>query len=430
MGKTLYTKSRAFKAAMDECDRLLRTSYEAAHECLQAPGLVQMLYMQPEEAQTEAFKDPGFTQPALFCVEYAIAQVFLQEVLPSSTSSSSSSSPVPLVAVLGHSLGEITAACVAGMLTLADACRLAAGRGKAMAEVPSGNGAMAACRANQEQVAAILKAEAPEAVIAAVNGPSGVVVSGSVVAIDQAVAGLEAAKIMVRKLQVSHGFHSAQISTAIEALRAVASALHPKDPAAEDGVHTVSNVTGRVMTRAPDAQYWVDHALGRVQFMSGVETAIKELGCTVVLEVGPQPHLSPHIERIAEAMRKRGEKANVAVLRTLRAGKDEMMQVMTAVGGLFVAGVDIDWPAVYASGLGYDPGCAPTIPRQVSSACMHVAVGHSHCAIEIPSWLRAAAEHLLAPADRPSRGRSDCRRQCWPASGTGTSRTPRSSPDR
>lgn len=386
MGKELYRKSRAFKAAMDECDRLLRTE---ADERLSKRGLVHMLYAEPASAQIEALGDASFLQPALFSVEYAIAQIFLQEVLPTSANN--------LVGCMGHSLGEITAACVSGLLTLGDALKLAAGRGSALMVVPRGSGAMAACRASLEQVQAVLATEAPDAEIAAVNGPTGVVVSGSVAAVDRAVDGLEKNKITVRKLNVSHGFHSAEIEPALGALRAIASTLQPVQPA-DDSIATVSNVTGSLMEIAPDAEYWVNHARGSVQFMRGVETAIKVLKCDVMLEIGPQPHLSPHIERVAATLRKAGEKADCVVIRTLRLGKNEILQTLIAIGSLFVAGVPIDWPKVFGSGLGSSEGAAPVVPRNIRLPATAL-VGQRHWHLKDVDVIRPMMSRVRSKAD-------------------------------
>lgn len=192
-----------------------------------------------------------------------MAQLFFEEVLP--PAGTATARPECVVAAMGHSLGEITAACVSGMLTLPDACTLAAGRGQAMSKVPRGQGAMASCRASHEQVAPVLAAEAPGVVIAAVNGPSGTVFSGAKAAVDQAVAALERRGVRVNPLQVSHGFHSAQIDPALPALRAVAATLRPVQQPLESGggMATISNVTGSLMANAPDAEYWCAAAASR-----------------------------------------------------------------------------------------------------------------------------------------------------------------------
>eukprot|EP01050_Picozoa_sp_SAG11_P005143 SAG11_NODE_351_length_10384_cov_4.708896_2_plen_2566_part_01 len=350
MGKDLYRRSRAFKGAMDQCDLLFRSE---ADDRLNK-GLVYSLYHTHEAEQQKYLSDAAFSQPALFAVEYALAQVFIHEIFPSPAGVDT---PECMVAVMGHSLGEITAACVADVLTLKDACLLAAGRGKAMSQVPEGMGAMAACRASRAVVQELLKTAASDACIAAVNGPTGVVVSGSVQAVDAAVKVFESNKIRARKLNVSHGFHSSQIQPALQDLHRIASKLRPRSPS---HIKVISNLTGKLLETAPDAEYWVNHARHAVQFMDGVVTAITDLKCNVMVEIGPQPHLSPHAERVAQELQ-----ADVLVVRSLRQGKDEIFQIMSAIGCLFVGGVPINWTEFHRCGLGHDSADQAKVNPQV-----------------------------------------------------------------
>eukprot|EP01052_Picozoa_sp_SAG31_P013040 SAG31_NODE_775_length_12190_cov_5.764866_3_plen_3681_part_01 len=337
MGKDLYLKSRAYRNAMDECDALLRREDDSR---LQS-GLAYILYGCPESEQETALQEPAFSQPALFAVEYSLAQVFLTEILPRNETGTISD----LVAVMGHSLGEISAACIAHALTLDDACKLAAGRGKAMSQLPKGSGAMAACRASRQQVETVIKECAPEVCVAAVNGPTGVVISGSVVAVDKAICSLSAAKIRAKKLNISRGFHSEQVAPVLEELRKIAAGLQPQRPE----IPIISGLTGQLLDDALDAEYWVNHARHAVEFMDGITTAISDLRCNMIIEIGPQPHLSPHAERIAKDMG-----VDVLVVRTLRSKADDMSQIMCAIGALFVGGATIDWPSLFMSGLGLE----------------------------------------------------------------------------
>eukprot|EP01063_Lacrimia_lanifica_P026877 TRINITY_DN3691_c1_g1_i6.p1 TRINITY_DN3691_c1_g1~~TRINITY_DN3691_c1_g1_i6.p1 ORF type:complete len:5023 (+),score=2068.97 TRINITY_DN3691_c1_g1_i6:290-15358(+) len=324
MGQGLFNTSTPFREAMQECDRIL-----GEKDLLGGKALVATLYGPAEACQT-ALASSGFLQAALLSVEYSLSRHVEQEL-----------GVTPQV-LIGHSLGEITAAAVAGIYTLEEALTLAAHRGAAMAAIPAGQGAMAACRMGEEELKAFLASVAPKISVAAVNGPESCVISGPILDLKVAMSALKDKGRKVRQLVVTHGFHSAQIEPALERIRTVAETLQAKP--ARAGVEVVSNVTGEVMTELPDAQYWVDHARGSVLFMHGVHAALKS-GVNVFYELGPQPNLTVQINMILS-----DHKKSVATVSTLQANKNDAELLAASAGALHNAGVPVRFGALVPEG--------------------------------------------------------------------------------
>lgn len=231
-------------------------------------------------------------------------------------------------ALTGHSIGEFAALHIAGVLSLEDAARLVAARGRLMAALPSG-GTMVAVRATQERVAAELPAH-PGVAIAAVNGPTSVVVSGAAERVQQLVARLEADGVRTRPLEVSHAFHSPLMEPMLEAFasEATRATYHPAERP------FVSTVTGGPLTRI-DAQYLVDQVSATVRFGDAVR-ALAEEGIARFLEVGPSAVLSSQIALSTPA------DAVVVPLQRGEAG-EQPSDLLRALATLETSGVRIDW---------------------------------------------------------------------------------------
>ena len=279
-----------------------------------------------------------YTQPALFAVEWALAALWRAW-------------GVEPAAVIGHSVGEYAAACVAGVMDLDDALRLIAARGRLMAE-RTARGAMAAVFADETTVADMVARHASVLAVAAVNGPDSVVVSGDAIALTALLDELSGRGIRARRLVVSHAFHSPLMDPMLEEFARVAATVTYRVPR----LPLISNVTGAVAgPEVASAEYWVRHVRQPVRFAAGVR-ALGERGARVLLEVGPGTTL------VGLARRAAPDSAFAAVP-TLRAGSDESLTVAAAVGHLWTAGVAVDWSR-YQEHAGGRRISLPTYPFQ------------------------------------------------------------------
>jgi len=235
--------------------------------------------------------------------------------------------------VAGHSIGELTAAHVAGVLPLPDAARLVAARGRLMQALPAG-GAMAAVQAEPQEVRDAL----PDGVaVAAVNGPRSVVVSGPEKAVTATVEHFLARGRRATRLRVSHAFHSPLMEPMLEEFRAVASTLDYGTP----DLPVVSNVTGRPADAGTlcDPDYWADHVRRTVAFADGVHDLV-ERGVTAFLELGPDAALTPMVDEVTDGTR--------LVVPALRRDRPEPAQLLDALARLDVTGIPVRWADVFA----------------------------------------------------------------------------------
>ena len=306
MGRALYEAHPSFRATVDRCAALL-----APH--LDRP-LLEVMW------SGDALHQTAYTQPALFTIEYALAKL-LEEwgVLPD--------------LLLGHSIGEYAAACIAGVFSLEDALRLVAARGRLMQSLPAG-GKMVSVAADETTVLAAI-AGAPLVSIAAVNAPQSIVISGDGPAVDGVVATLDAQGVKTTALKVSHAFHSPMMDPILDAFRAVAAEVAFQKPTRT----LISNVTGKPWDAAQlSADYWVDHLRGAVRFADGIAFAQKKKIQTFV-EIGPKPTLLG-LGR-ASVPPEFG-----AWLPSLRPDR-EWPTLLDSLAQLYVKGVTVDWPAFY-----------------------------------------------------------------------------------
>ncbi len=311
MGRELYETSPTFKRVMDRCDEILR-----AH--LERP-LLPVLY--PEAGEVPLLDNTAYTQPALFAIEYALSELWR-------------SWGVKPGFVLGHSVGEYVAACVAGVFDLEDGLRLIAERGRLMQSLPVG-GRMAAVFAGRERIEAAI-ASSTAVSVAAINGPEVVVISGDANQVEAILKRLSHDGIKSKDLVVSHAFHSPLMEPVMDAFEKVASSVEYSEP----NTGFVSNVTGELADARliGQSQYWCRHAREPVQFAAGIQT-LEEQGVKIFLELGPNPVLLGMARR---CLKERGQ----LWLPSLRSGRGNWLQMLESLQALYVAGAEIDWPGV------------------------------------------------------------------------------------
>ncbi len=309
MAKQLYETQPAFRSALQCCDELLRPYLEEP--------LLSVLY--PADGQASPLDETAYTQPALFALEYALAELWR-------------SWGVEPQAMFGHSVGEYVAACLAGVFSLEDALKLIAWRGRLMQELPR-DGAMAVVFASAERVAAAIVPYSTQVSIAALNGPNNVVISGERAALQAVQQNLAAEGIVTRPLVVSHAFHSPLMEPMLDKFEQLAGQVQFQAPR----IPVVSNVTGQIMESGyiPDARYWRGHIRSAVQFEKGMKTLVEQ-GYHALVELGPSPVLCGMGKRCVPG----GESTWLA---SLEKGKDEWRTLLGSLGGLYLQGVPIDW---------------------------------------------------------------------------------------
>ena len=307
MGAQLYAELPLFAQALDEVA-------EALDQHLRLP-LRKVLWEGDEALLTST----EFAQPALFAVEVALGMLLRRWGINPDL-------------MMGHSVGEIVAAHLAGVLSLPDAAQLVAARGRLMAALPPG-GAMAAVAASEEEVLPLL---VDGVGLAAVNAPEAVVISGDEAAVSNLADRFAQQRRRVHRLAVSHAFHSPLMDPMLEEFARIAADVAVSDPQ----IPLVSNVTGELAGAGyGSGQYWVEHVRRPVRFADGVRS-LESLGANRFVEVGPAGGLTALVEQSVSS-------AETVSVMTLRKDHPELASVLAAVAPLFTAGVGTDWPAMF-----------------------------------------------------------------------------------
>src|SRR5262245_17538989 len=326
MGAELYRTQPVFRQVLDECAGHLAAQLEVP--------FFDVLF--GREGRETLLGETQYTQPALFALEYALAQLWRAwGVEPG--------------AVLGHSIGEITAACVAGVIDLPDALRFVAARGRLMQALPK-QGAMAVIFTGEGMVREEVDGQTAVE-IAATNSPQNTVISGEREAVTRVTQALGAKGVDSRPLSVSHAFHSGLMEPMLEAFHAEASAIAYRTPR----IPLISNLTGREFDDAPDADYWCEHVRRAVRFSDGIQR-LHALGCDRFLEIGPGAGLLSAGRACLPA-------ANATWVASLGKPGQDWNSVLGAAQGLYIDGVPIRWSAVH-EGLPRRRVSLPTYPFQ------------------------------------------------------------------
>lgn len=307
MGAALYRREAVYREIVDRC---------AGHLPPDLWSQLRPMLTGPDAGGTADLDQTALSQPALFMVEYALAGLW-------------KSWGVQPVAMLGHSIGEYVAACLAGVFTLEDALTLVVRRGRLMQEAPAGT--MLSVQLSAPELRRL-----PDGVaIAAVNAPDLCTVSGPEEAIAALSEDLAGRGVAVRRLHTTRAFHSPMMAAAADELRALVAGIEAKPPR----IPFVSNVTGDWITgeEAVDPGYWARHTLAPVRFADGLATLVRP-GRHVLLEAGPG--------QTAAVLARRQVPAEVAVVASMphpSSSVPEPTALAEATGALWAAGVTIDW---------------------------------------------------------------------------------------
>jgi 8-amino-7-oxononanoate synthase len=300
MGKQLYETEPLFRANIERCDAILRNYLDIPLEKL---------------LNSDALNETAYTQPALFALEYSLAKLWMSwGIMPS--------------VVMGHSVGEYVAACIAGVFSLEDGLKLIAHRGRLMQELPPG-GVMFAVMATEDRVRDAIASYQNEVAIAAINGSQSITISGKSEAIDKVLAALEGIK--ATKLNVSHAFHSPLMQPMLAQFAQIAGEVTYHSPQ----IDLVSNVTGKNITEEiANPEYWCKHISQTVRFSESM-SCLYEQGYRVFLEIGAKPIL------LGMGRNCLPQEENLW-LPSLRL-QVENEQILQSLAELYVRGIKVNW---------------------------------------------------------------------------------------
>ncbi|WP_323834360.1 non-ribosomal peptide synthetase/type I polyketide synthase [Photorhabdus africana] len=313
MGQSLYQRDGVFRQQFDRCAELLQPHIKL--------DIRQLIY--PQSARDNAvsrLNATRYTQPALFTVEYALArQLQAWGITPQ--------------AMIGHSLGELVAACVGGMLELEDTLALVANRAAIMQRQPTG--AMLAVQASSERMVSL----APESEFAAINGPEQCVITGSHDNIAVLEEQCNKAGLSCQRLTTSHAFHSSLMDTAAQQMREFSAGFTLQSGT----IPMISNISGRWFSEQDrdNSGYWGDHLRRPVRFYDGILTLLNRYDNPILLEVGPGRALTSMLKNLQQT----GQAQTLTTMRQPRQQKPDEEVLLNTIGQLWQQGVAIDWAA-------------------------------------------------------------------------------------
>ncbi|MEC4811962.1 MAG: beta-ketoacyl synthase N-terminal-like domain-containing protein [Scytonema sp. PMC 1069.18] len=324
MGRELYSVESTFRQHIDTCAEILQPQL--------GQDIRSILYPKEQDTETATtqLQQTAITQPALFVIEYALAQLLMEwGVRPE--------------AMIGHSIGEYVAATIAGVFSLEDALTVVATRGKLMQQLPSGS--MLAIKLAHKDVQSLLNVETKgdaSVEIAAINSPSSCVVSGANDAIAALQKQLSDQGIECRLLHTSHAFHSAMMSPILEPFAQLVKKVKLRPPC----IRFISNVTGTWITdeQATDPNYWSQHLRQAVRFSDGISQLLKQFE-GVFLEVGPGRTLST---LTTQHLDKNAKQQVLTLLSHVKEQQSDVSFLLQTLGRLWLFGVEIDWSGFYS----------------------------------------------------------------------------------
>lgn len=364
MGRDLMKTQPEFRAAMTRCDEILRPHLDVP--------LLTVMYPAADGDRSLIDRMP-YAQPALFAIEYCLAQLWRSwGIIPA--------------ALLGHSIGELAAACFADVMPLEQALPLVALRGRLLDQLAD-SGAMLAVHADADVVTAQLSAfDAESIALAAVNAPQSVTVSGARDVVQQFAGRLAAAGIDSRLLNIATASHSPLVDPLLDEFRRATDEVELKAPR----IPLISNLDGQTWAWncAPPKDYWVQHLRNTVEFAAGMRTAL-HLGHRTFLEVGPTATL---LGLMGEHLETETSDTDVRLFPTMRRSLPEWEVLSSTLANLYVQGTTVNWAAVGA-----------TRSARFTSV-PHYAFDRVRCWHEIPA--DTAPEHVSRGNDHPDEQRS------------------------
>ena len=313
MARELYYNQLVFRRELDRCDRLFRPWLQTS--------LVDVLYS--DSASEENLNQALVAQPVIFSVGYALSQWW-------------QSMGVKPALVMGHSIGEVAAACVAGVFALPGAIKLVGTRARLMQSLP-GNGMMVGILASEETVEPFI-APYEDVSIAAVNGAENVTISGGKKSIEKILVQVKKARIFVEPLNISHPFHSPLMTPYVEEFKRQIADV----PLAKPQIPIIP-VRGGAPKEVTDPDYWAGHLSEPVRFYDGLKR-IDRQGYQLFLEIGGTGTLAGLAGECIAAEK------NALLLASLRKGRDSLEQALTSLSQLYIGGIDIDWDRFYVPG--------------------------------------------------------------------------------
>jgi acyl transferase domain-containing protein/NADPH:quinone reductase-like Zn-dependent oxidoreductase/NAD(P)-dependent dehydrogenase (short-subunit alcohol dehydrogenase family) len=316
MTSGLYDASPVFRATLDRCAEILRPYLDRP--------LLDVLFT--KDTGAAQINQTVYTQPALFAVEFALTELWR-------------SWGVTPAAVIGHSVGEYVAACVAGVFSLQDGLRLIALRGQLMQSLPCG-GEMAAVFAPEALVAPMIAPHVAVLSIAGANGPSQTVISGDAAAVEDVCRRLEQQGVQSHALPVSHAFHSPLVDPVLDQFEQAARSVRFAAPR----IRLISNLTGRqaVADEITRPSYWRRHMREAVRFGDGLR-ALAGARPDCCIEIGPHPALLPLAGAALTASPPR-------LIASLRRGKPDWQHVLEGLSAVYRAGAKVDWRGLSETG--------------------------------------------------------------------------------
>ena len=310
MGKQLYETSPIFRKSLKSCAAEIDRYIDRP--------LLSVLFGKDDRI----LNNTRFTQPAIYAIQFALGKLWL-------------SWGIKPDAVVGHSVGEFAAACMAGIFSMEEGARLISERARLMSSLPAGGG-MAALMIPRETAEQYIEPYTDDISIAACNGPDNTVVSGKSQVLSKLYKRLDKEKILYRELKVSHAFHSALMDPILEEFREVAGDIQLVAP----HIPIISDVSGDLGgDEMLESKYWSEHIRKPVQFYDSMKTT-KKIGCTVYLEIGPNPVLLGMGRKCIKVEESEW-------LPSMRHNKGDWEQMLSSLGKLYVRGNSPDWEGLF-----------------------------------------------------------------------------------